>query len=227
MIKAIIWDFDGVIVDSEPVHHQAFAQVAQSLDVTLTLREYVEKYIGYDDRDVFRLLLDVSGNANGGADRVAALCAEKAEVFEQIVNDGVQTIPGAVELITHAAQRMPLGISSGATRRDVDLILRTLDLHSKFEAIVTADDVPRSKPHPQSYLQAVQEVARRRPELTLGAGDCLAIEDTATGIQSARSAGLMTLGLVSTGPAELLHGAHRLVDTLEGLDIDQLQAWFG
>jgi len=227
MLKAIIWDFDGVIVDSESLHYRAFAQISRRLDVELTWEEYVERYIGYDDRDVFRLLLTAGAKANDDSRQVETLCAQKAELFEQMVVEGIQPMPGAVELIGNAARQMPLGISSGATQRDIALILGRLGLLDEFKVIVAADNVARSKPDPQSYVLAVSGLSQLRPELALEPGDCLAIEDTAAGIESARAAGLMTLGLTSTGSAELLHRAHRIVDTLEGLGVEQLQAWFG
>lgn len=227
MLKAVVWDFDGVIVDSEPTHYRAFAQVARQLDVQFSWEEYLDRYIGYDDRDVFRILLAESGKADQGSNDVSGLCAEKAEIFDQIVAQGIEPMPGALGLIDSAGRQIPLAISSGATRRDIDLILGTLGLLDRFDTIVTADDVARSKPDPQSYAVAVRGLAQRRPELELAPDNCLAIEDTAAGIQSARDAGLMTLGVAYTGPAELLHAAHRVVDTLEGLDIEQLQEWFG
>ena len=227
MLKAIVWDFDGVIVDSEPMHYRAFAQVAMELDTQFSWEEYLDRYIGYDDRDVFRILLTESGKANQGSDDVPGLCAKKAEIFDEIVAQGIEPMPGAVELIDSAGRQMPLAISSGATQRDIDLIMGRLGLLDRFDTIITADDVARSKPDPQGYAMAVSGLAQRRPELELAPDNCLAIEDTAAGIQSARDAGLMTLGVAYTGPAELLHAAHRVVDTLEGLDIEQLQEWFG
>jgi len=227
MLKAIVWDVDGVIVDSEPTHYRAFAQVAKQLGSQFSWEEYLDRYIGYDDRDVFRILLTEAGKADKCPDDIPSLCAEKAAIFDQIVEQGIQPMPGAVELIDSAGRQMPLAISSGATQRDIDLILGKLGLLDRFDTIVTADDVARSKPDPQGYAMAVAALAQRRPELGLAPDNCLAIEDTAAGIQSARDAGLMTLGVAYTGPAELLHAAHRIVDTLEGLDIEQLQEWFG
>ena len=227
MLKALVWDFDGVIVDSEPMHYRAFAQVARQLDAQFSWEEYLDRYIGYDDRDVFRILLTEAGKADQGSDDIPTLCAKKAEIFDEIVAQGIEPMPGAVELIDSAGRQMPLAISSGATQRDVDLILGRLELLDRFDTIVTADDVARSKPDPQGYTLAVSGLAQRRPELELTPGNCLAIEDTAAGIQSARDAGLMTLGVAYTGPGKLLHAAHRVVDTLERLDIEQLQEWFG
>lgn len=227
MFKAIIWDVDGIIVDSEPVHYRAFAEVAQRFGAELSWPEYLETYIGYDDRDVFHLLLAGCGRQDHSAAELESLCADKAETFERIVGAGIDAMPGAVALIHETAEHVPLAISSGATRRDLDLILGSLNVLDRFDAIVTADNVAHSKPDPESYRLATQQLAAHRPELALVAAECLAIEDTATGIESARAAGLMTLGVACTGPPALLHQADRVVDTLEGIDFKQLRAWFG
>ena len=227
MLRAIIWDVDGLIVDSEPVHYRAFAEIARRLDVNLTWDQYVETYIGYDDRDVFRLLRGIGGKADETVPDVESLCAAKAEAFERIVAAGIDAMPGAVPLIHQTADQLPVAIASGATTRDLDLILGHLGVLDRFEVIVTADNVARSKPDPESYRSAAQQLAALRPELALTPDQCLAIEDTATGIASARGAGLMTLGVACTGPAELLVQADRVIDTLEGVEVTHLHDWFG
>lgn len=236
MLKAVVFDFDGVIVDSEPLHFRAFVRVAESIGVTFDYDHYVQHLIGYDDRDVCRLLLARSTGAGGDAgpdkcsvdeDHVCALKDRKGKLFEQIVGDGVAAIPGATRLIETASSQMPIAISSGATRADIDLILDALGLIGRFDPIVSADDVARSKPDPESYRQAVAGVAAGNPHLRLEPGDCLAIEDTTAGIESARGAGLWTLGLTTSGPAERLTRAHRIAESLEELTIERLQQWFG
>lgn len=222
MLEAIVWDFDGVIVNSEPMHYQAFQRVAKSIDYTFTWDEYLDKFIGFDDRDTFRTMLGVPPGGSPGEDKkkLAGLCEQKGDAFEAVVNEGVESIPGSIDLINHATGKLRLAIASGATQRDIDLILGKLGLTGRFETIVTADDVKRSKPDPQSYALAVRR-------LGVAPNTALAIEDTAAGIESARGAGLWTLGLASSGPASLLRRAHRVVETLEGLSVVQLQSWFG
>ena len=236
MLKAIVFDFDGVIVDSEPLHFRAVARVAESLGITFDYDYYVEHLIGYDDRDVGRILLARADGAGqeagpeafeGDEVRVTEMKDRKAEVFEQIVREGVGPIDGALELIEEASQQMPIAIGSGATRADIDLILDTLDLRGRFDPIVTANDVRRSKPDPETYARAVTRLAESHPNLNLLPGDCLAIEDTAAGLESARGAGLRTLGLTTSGPADRLRGAHRVVDSLAGISLENLRQWLG
>jgi beta-phosphoglucomutase len=230
MLKAIVFDFDGVIVDSEPLHYRAFLNVAERLGVRFTYEEYLEKFIGYDDRDAFRVMLGLApGKPGSAADqaKVAELVDAKAGAFELVVNEGVEPIRGVRPFIELAAATLPIAVASGATTRDIQLILNRLGLAHRFETIVSADMVERSKPDPESYALAVEAMAKRRPELRLEPGDCLAIEDTAAGIESARGAGLMTLGLTTTAEAARLHRAMRVIEHFQGLTVDQLRAWFG
>lgn len=228
MLKAIIFDFDGVIVDSEPMHFRAFLRVAQPLGVTFDYQQYLRDYVGFDDRDALRVMLAKSRSPEVAKDpaALAALCEQKGHAFEACVNERVDAIPGAVDLVREASAAMPIAIASGATRRDIDLVLRKLDLTDAFRSITTADDVARSKPDPQTYRIAVERLSASCPEAELTPGECLAIEDTAAGIESARGAGLMALGLNSLGDPKQLHRAHRVVDTLRGLTVAQLHKWF-
>lgn len=232
MLKAIVFDFDGVIVDSEPLHYRAFLRVAEGFGIHFNYEQYVQRYVGYDDRDAFRVMLsgkDTPDDAIGVADEreVARCCTEKAAAFEAVVNEGVEPIPGALALVDAAGASMPLAISSGATRQDIDLILDRLSLNGRFEVIVSADDVARSKPDPASYAMAVRLLSQRHPEFDIEPSACLSIEDTAAGVASARAAGLMTLGLATTISRDALASAHRVVETLEGVDVDRLEQWFG
>jgi len=156
------------------------------------------------------------------------LIDDKAKAFEQLVAQHAPAIPGALELIDEArAAGLPIAIASGATREDIRLMLEGLGRADRFQTIVTADDVARSKPDPTSYALAVQRLAHAHPGLGLEPGDCLAIEDTAAGIQSAAGAGLMTLGLTTTGPAASLTKAQRVIPDLAGVTLDQLHTWYG
>jgi beta-phosphoglucomutase len=228
MLQAIVFDFDGVIVDSEPLHYRALLRVAETLGFHFDYRRYVQRYIGYDDRDALRAILMDGGKSDGEIDnaQIAQLVLAKADAFEAIVAEGVGSFPGVLELIAQLSRQIPLAIASGATRRDIDLILGRLGVTGLFDPIITADQVRRSKPDPQTYALAVAGLAQRHPALALEPGQCLAIEDTPAGLESARAAGLWTLGITTNHPPALLHRAHRVVGGLEGLSLDQLRQWF-
>lgn len=225
MFKAIVFDFDGVVVDSEPLHYRAFLQVGKGIGVAFDYAHYLRHYIGFDDRDAFRVMLASVGLPAEEA-HVAELCRQKKTAFEGLVNQGAAAIPGAVDLIDEAYGQIPIAIGSGATAFDIELMLKGLGRRDRFEVIVSADDVYRSKPDPATYRLAVDKLAAKHPGLNLTPGDCLAIEDTAAGIESARGAGLMTLGITTTGPASALTRAGRVEQGLQGVTMSLLRQWF-
>ncbi|MFW6059754.1 MAG: HAD family hydrolase [Phycisphaeraceae bacterium] len=229
MLKAIVFDFDGVLVDSEPLHFEAFLEVLRPLGVTFDYRQYLLEFIGFDDRDAFAHILDgtEAGADDDRAGRIAELCAHKQTAFERLVKRGIEPIPGAMPLVDAAAQCMPIAIASGATMSDITLILDQLGRRDVFEVIVSADQVERSKPDPTSYALAVERLAALHPERALTPADCLAIEDTAAGLASARLAGLHTLGVATTGTPNQLADAERTVETLTEVTLADLEAWFG
>lgn len=229
MPNCIIFDFDGVIVDSEPLHYRAFVRVAKSLGYEMSWDDYLAEFVGYDDRDAFRVILGHAPGQPAPAQdeaRIAGLVQEKAIAFELEVNAGIETIPGSIELIKQLAGQIPIAIASGATQMDIRIILAKLGLENRFDVTVTADDVQRSKPDPESYAKAVELLAQKYPDRRITPRYAIAIEDTATGIASARAAGLQVLGLTTTGTADLLHQATRVVPNLTGITLDRLRHWF-
>lgn len=226
MLRAIVFDFDGVVVDSEPLHHRAFLDIVEPMGLELDYETYLREYIGFDDRDAFRAMMRRLERPADDA-TIARLGREKARAFERRAAEAVVAVPGVLALIDAAADAgLPIAIASGATRADIDLMLGALGIAGRFETIVSADDVARSKPDPSSYALAVQRLAACHPDARLLPGQCLAIEDTAAGIASARGAGLMTLGLTTTGPAAALADAGRVIADLQGVTVDQLHAWY-
>ena len=233
MIQAIIFDFDGVIVDSEPLHYRAFLQTAQQagVDIDFDYDEYLRKYVGFDDREGFHEMLasavPAAVKAPDFTRRIAALCESKKDVFASIVSQGFETIPGVLDFITALPADFPIAIASGATREDISLILGQLGIASRFSAIVTASDVPRSKPDPMTYRMAFDQLAKKHRALGLDTTAVLAIEDTAAGIESARGAGLHTLGLTTTTDGSKLGRANRVIAGFNGLTLKQIRKWYG
>lgn len=229
MLKAIVFDFDGVIADSEPLHYEAFRAIAASFGLRFDYETYIETYIGYDDRDAFKVMLKQAkdqGTLPAKVPDIPTLCARKEEVFAAVVNRGIRGYPGVPELIKAAANaKLPIAISSGATRHDIDLILKKFGLTKHFPIIVTADDVAKSKPDPESYAKAADALIAAHDSVT-DRSECLAIEDTQAGLASAKAAGLMTLAVLTTSPANDLRKADRVIEKLEGVTIDQLREWY-
>jgi len=209
MIKAVIFDFDGIIVDSERLHWAAFCKVLEPLGKAVSWPEYVKTFIGFDDRGAFRHAIpDLSSEA------LRELIEGKASVFQELLeSDGAAALPGSVALIKHLSGKIPIAICSGALRADILPILGKLGIEKAFDTIVTADDTHISKPDPAPYKLAAKK---------LGVMTGLAIEDTPAGIASAKGAGLKVLAVTNSYPPEMLTQADAVVASLEGLTLERL-----
>ncbi|MEM9020029.1 MAG: HAD family phosphatase [Planctomycetota bacterium] len=234
MPNAIIFDFDGVVVDSEPLHYQAFVMVGKSFNFEFTWEQYLDQYIGFDDRDAFRVMLHQAIEAGHTPDvedvhrTMDELIAKKHAAFEALAETGTHAILGTCELIEEAhAAGLPIAIASGAVHSEIDQMLRLLKLRDKFEVIVAADDVEHSKPDPTTYAKAFEQLAAACPDAGLTPETTLAIEDTRAGLESAQGAGLQTLGLRTTSPEDCLRSAGRVVDDLSGVTLATLNKWYG
>lgn len=209
MISALFFDFDGVIADSERLHWAAFNVVLTPRNRTLSWEEYIEVFMGFDDRDAFRHAFPTLEKIE-----LRELIEAKAAAFQDLLNnDGAAALPGVVELIQHLSGQLPLAICSGALLEDILPITEQLGITPLFDTIVTAEDTPLSKPDPAPYKLAAQK---------LGVTSGLAIEDTPAGISSAQGAGLKVLAVTNSYPAEFLTEADAIVDTLEGLTLEKL-----
>ena len=225
MPAAVIFDFDGVIVDTEPLHHEAFNRVLAPYGLGFSWPQYVERIIGFDDRDAFREVFGEAGRPLS-EELLAELIAAKARTFHDVVRGGVSPFPGVLALIEDVASKVPIALCSGALRSDIEAILPGLQLTARFGVIVTADDVPVSKPDPAPYRLAFDSLQNAGSSPPLQPGSTLAIEDTPTGIASARGAGLLVLGVTNSYPAAELHQAHRVVDSLAGVEMGDLNRMF-
>lgn len=214
--EAVIFDFDGVIVDTEPLHYRAFQRILEPLGLGFSWPVYQETYMGFDDRDAFAEAFSRSGKSLS-PEHLAALVREKAAIFQEVIRDGVVPYSGVTELVISLhTSRTPLAICSGALLSDILPILDSLGLRSCFTVIVTADDVKKSKPDPESYLLAyrrlMESISVPAPELR-----AIAIEDTPAGITSAAGAGLPVLAVTNSYPREQLLMASCIVDSLSEL----------
>lgn len=218
-LRAAIFDFDGVIVDSEPLHFGALRDALRPEGIALDEDEYRSTYLAYDDRGAIRLALERHGMAWDG-ERIEAIARRKARDFERLLPE-VPFFDGARELVRALAGEMPLGIASGALRSEIEAILRAGGLYDAFSTIVGADDVHRGKPDPEAYLTAMERLRYRAPGLE--PAQCLVFEDSVPGILSARAAGMTVVAVTNSYPAQKLAAAHRVVDSLAGLDARMLR----
>jgi beta-phosphoglucomutase len=220
VIRAIVFDFDGVLADSEPLHLGAYQQVLSKFGVTLSREDYYANYLGYDDQGVFAQLAARHGIELD--DRgLRALIDEKTRVFdatiESSINSGGILYPGAATCVAVMASRYPLGIASGALRHEIEAILRGAQLDRYFQFIVASGETPAGKPAADPY--------RRSAELhAVPPSECLAIEDSRWGIESAKAAGLACVGLTTTYSRQHLTAADRIIESLDEFTPDLVDA---
>ncbi|MEO5896202.1 MAG: HAD family phosphatase [Vicinamibacterales bacterium] len=211
-IQAVVFDFDGVLADTEQLHLAAYQEVFSARGVTLTRDEYYATLLGYNDEVVFRRI-SASHCLNLDPDDVATLIAEKTETFDSVVEKTDVLYPAAASCIERLAHHYPLGIASGAMRHEIEMILRRARLAQYIRFIVASGDTIESKPAPDPYVRAAQLHAFRPSE-------CVAIEDSRWGIASAKAAGMKCVGITNTYPASELTEADFIISTLDEFTSD-------
>lgn len=201
MVTATLLDFDGVLVDSEPVHLAAFNDVLAAHGIAISEKEYVEQYLSLDDAGVFRSTLS-RGGATLREEEVRACVAAKAPRFMARFEDGFRTFSGAPEFVARRAARGLVGIVSGALEHEIVFALEKMGVRDAVAFIVSAETSRASKPDPAPFLQGLDELRR------LGhRGGSVAVEDSTGGIASAKSAGLRCVAVAHSYPREALLAA--------------------
>jgi beta-phosphoglucomutase len=211
-IQAVVFDFDGVLADSEPLHLKAYQALLEPHGIHLDQPTYCERYLGYDDEGALKQIAEDNGLMLGD-EELEMLIVEKGHVFEALVGSRDVLYPGAAECVRRLAAVWPVGVASGALRADIDLMLRGAGIDEHFRFIVAAGDTDRTKPAPDPYLRAA-ELHGVPP------GACVAIEDSHWGLESARTAGLRTIAITHTYPRDTLAAADVVVDSLNELTPD-------
>ena len=216
MISALVFDFDGVIADTERIHLAAFRKALAGTAISLADREYYANYLGFDDEGVFRLLGADRGVDIGDA-RVRELVADKGKAYEALVAEARSILyPGAEACIRRFHGQVPLAIASGAYADEIRAVLAPAGLLSCFETIVGCGDTPSGKPSPDPY----QEAARR---LNVDAHRCAAIEDSRWGIQSAVAAGMTCIAVTTNYAAHQLPGAVIVVPSITDVTVELIE----
>ena len=189
---ATLFDFDGVLVDSEPIHLAAFNDVLRTCDRWIDPRSYVERYLSLDDAGVFRALLE-SHERTLSDSELARLIEAKSGRVMALLDKQVPAYSGASELVLRRAARGPVGIVSGALDREIAFALSRMGVRDAVSFIISAESTEVSKPDPAPYRAALAELRRREQ-----GGNVVAIEDSLGGIRSAKSAGLRCVAVAHT-----------------------------
>lgn len=203
MYEAVIFDMDGVLVDSEPLHMEAWHEVLtrQGVDVAPSV---LARGIGVSDEDFSRrlrsdLLI---------AETAAQLLAQKRAAYLVLARESVQLLPGALALVDALSHRCRLGLATSSPRAEAELMLDRFELRPYFQSVCSGDDVPRVKPFPDCFLLSAHQ-------LGVTPSQCVALEDSPTGVQAAKAAGIPVVAIASTHDRPSLSAADIVVTALE------------
>jgi beta-phosphoglucomutase len=226
MLKAVLFDCDGVIADSEHLHFDLFQKVLkEDLGVDLSQAEYAEKYLAMDDRGCFTAVCKARGRSLDEP-MLASLIAKKTAMYKKTASENLVILPGVVEFVMSVSQRFPLAMASGALRDEVILMIDAAGIKDYFDAVVGAEDVTNGKPAPDAYLKALEELNKKHPGKNLQPSECLVVEDSIHGIHSAHAAGMKCVAVCTSYKEEELQAADRVVPVLTALRISDLKALF-
>lgn len=231
MIRALIFDFNGVLVDDEIVHFNLFREILGEEGTTITLQDYQQRYLGYDDRGCFAAVLQDHGQFADEA-KLDELIQRKARRYVTVADQGLSYFPHAGEVLTRLSLHWPIAICSGALRSEIEYALHRLNSSNCIVGIIAAEDAHKCKPDPAGYLKAL-DLLRSHEKSTsptsppLGADQCIVFEDSLAGILSAKAAGMWAVGITHTYTAEQLRrtGADHVIDRLEILTPEWILDW--
>jgi HAD superfamily hydrolase (TIGR01509 family) len=221
VIRAIVFDFNGVIADDETPHFLCFQQALAEVRLTLTQEDYYGRYLGMDERTCARLLLEDRDGICDEAE-LSRIAEHKAELFHAYsASHKPLVFPGVVEFVIAAKEQYRLAIASGGRKAQIEAALAETPIEAAFEIIVSAEDCPIGKPDPAIYFMTRKRLNDLRPsDDGIAAAECLVVEDSVAGIRSAKAAGMRVMGLATTYPIEKLQEADFAVGNLEGMTPD-------
>ncbi|HEX9611860.1 MAG TPA: HAD family phosphatase [Gemmatimonadales bacterium] len=215
---ALLFDFNGVLVDDEDHHCEALRAVLREQGIELTREQYYAEYLGFDDRMCF---VDALRRAHRTplAEQVSHLIAAKSQIYETLISRNLALVPGVREFVMRAAGGFRLAIVSGALRREIELVLEQSGLRRHFTVIVAAEDVSLCKPDPEGYLAAHAGLERAGP---LTRRRCVVFEDSLPGLEAAQAAGMRCVALSTSHPAPALRVADLVWPSFQGHDPTEL-----
>ena len=222
MLRAVIFDFDGVITDSEILHFRAFNAVLTQHGFQLTRQEYYRDYLGMTDKDCFKALIG-EGRLRISEAQIQGLVRRKTRVFEQLARTEGKIIEGVREFLNAlAGAKVPTAICSGALRAEIELILEEARLRDYFDVIVSAEEVAQGKPDPEGFLLALKKLSEQWAE-PIATESCVVIEDSHWGLRAAEAAGMRTVAVTNTYDAAQLKQADKVVHRLDDLTLEDLR----
>jgi beta-phosphoglucomutase len=227
MLRAIIFDFNGVILNDEPIHFRAMQEAVSNLGIVLSEKDYWDKYLPFDDNECLRAICRDHA-VHLSQEQHSLLIRTKIESYARRIRDSLPLFPGVSPLIETAAMRYPLAVASGARREEIETTLKATALQRHFRVIVAAEDFNLGKPHPESFLLALKKLNEVLSDIpgSIRPEECLVIEDSVGGVAGARAAGMRCLAVSNSYPPEKLAAADKVVPSLERVTPEKLESLF-
>lgn len=226
MLKAVLFDFNGVIINDEPLHEKLLSQLLVEENLRPKPGEFRQVCLGRNDRACLTSLMNLRGRSVSD-DYLDGLVARKARYYQLELEtlEKLPIYPGLDDFIFKLrAAQLKLAVVSGAVSSEIDQVLTRSKLKDFFSVIASGDDRVPSKPAPDIYLLAIERLNQVYPDLNLQPQECLAIEDTFSGIQAAKQAGIPVVGVANSYPFHMLQRrANWTVDYLSDLELDRIQ----
>ena len=221
MLRAVIFDFDGVITDSEILHLRAFNRTLAQFAIEITKEDYYKHYLGLTDLDLLNLLAQKE-LLKVDAGEIQNLAEKKKRIFEQLAKTESSIIEGVPQFLQMLRQNnIAMAVCSGALLPEIELILEKAALRHFFEVIVSAEQIKKGKPHPQGFMLTLQKLNQNRKN-PISANQCIVIEDSHWGLEAAKAAGMHTVAITNSYDADQLAMAEKIIDHLGQLNINKL-----
>ena len=218
-IAAVIFDFDGVLADTEALHCRAYQAVARSLGMVLERSAYFERYLGLPDRECLAALCARAGRPLAAA-QLDDLVRRKKAQYALLLGEA-SLYPGVGAMLRRLHGRAVLAIASGAFRDEIEPVLRAAEVHALFAAVIGAEDVAAGKPAPDPFLAALAALNRATGRALVPA-QCVVVEDTPRGITAARAAGMRCLAVTTNYERSALTGADAIIAHAAQLQLSDL-----
>jgi len=210
--KAVIWDMDGVIVDTAQYHLKGWQMVFRKRGANYTEEDFRRNTGKRSDSIIKNVLGEKIAQGE-----IIAITREKDETFRQLMGQNIRPFPGVLKLITSLKEHgFKIAIASSAPMENIQLITQSLKIHNRFDAIISGWETTKGKPHPQIFLRAVEK-------LGVEAEDCIVIEDAISGVTASQRAGIRCIAVTNTTPRKDLREADLVIDTLEEITVDDLE----
>jgi HAD superfamily hydrolase (TIGR01509 family) len=229
MLKAVLFDFNGVIINDEPIHQELINEILIGENLLPLGSEFAELCLGRSDRVCLRNVLTRRGR-QVTEEYLTKLINKKASLYRERL-EKLEKLPIYEEIYSFLervkARELQIGLVTGAIRSEVESILQRVGLGDYFSVIVTGDEISTSKPQPDGYLLAVERFNRWNFNLQLQPQECLVIEDTFVGCEAAKRAGMQVVGIAHTYPFHFMQRVSNwAIDNFSQLDLDRVEETF-